>query len=236
MTPPARRAGGRQARRAAGRRTGRRAGDSGTREAILESARRQFAEHGYDHATIRAIAAQAEVDPALVHHFFGTKERLFAAAMELPIVPSEIISAALAEGYRPPDQSPGEHMVRSALAVWEAAGIRDSFLGLLRSALTSERAAGMLREFVTQAVLEPLASHAGGRDAEDTAFRASLIGSHMLGLALARYVLRFGPIAAARPDELAAAIGPTIDRYLTGDIGGDLGGNVGGDLGGAAES
>jgi AcrR family transcriptional regulator len=223
VTPEARRVGSRQARRAAGRRTGRRAGDSGTRDAILESARGQFAEHGYDHATIRGIAAQAGVDPALVHHFFGTKERLFAAAMELPIVPSEIISAALDEGYRPPAESPGEHMVRSALAVWETAGIRDSFQGLLRSALTSERAAGMLREFVTQAVLEPLASRAGGRDAEDTAFRASLIGSHMLGLALARYVLRFGPVAAASPDELAAAIGPTIDRYLNGDLGGPTG-------------
>jgi AcrR family transcriptional regulator len=220
VTPEARRAGSRQARRAAGRRTGRRAGDSGTREAILESARGQFAEHGYDHATIRGIAARAGVDPALVHHFFGTKERLFAAAMELPVVPSEIISAALDEGYRQQEESPGEHMVRSALAVWETAGIRDSFQALLRSALTSERAAGMLREFVTQAVLEPLASRAGGHDAEDTAFRASLIGSHMLGLAIARYVLRFGPVAAANPDELAAAIGPTIDRYLTGDLGG----------------
>ena len=78
-------------------RGGRRAGDSGTREAILDAARRQFADHGYDGLTIRGIAADAAVDPALVHHFYGTKERLFAAAMRLPVVPSEVLTAAFAE-------------------------------------------------------------------------------------------------------------------------------------------
>lgn len=86
-------------------RTGRRTGDSGTREAILAAAREQFAEHGYDGATIRAIAAAAAVDPALVHHFYGSKERLFAAAMQLPFVPSEMITAALAEIADRPGES-----------------------------------------------------------------------------------------------------------------------------------
>jgi AcrR family transcriptional regulator len=114
-------------------RTGRRAGDSGTREAILESARVQFAERGYDGATIRAIARAAGVDAALVHHFYGTKERLFAAAMELPVVPSEVITAALAETSRAPDESAGEHLVRSALALWDSPGVRASYVrGLLQ--------------------------------------------------------------------------------------------------------
>lgn len=197
---------------------GRRAGDSGTREAILDSARGQFAEHGYDGATIRAIAAAAGVDPALVHHFYGSKERLFAAAMQLPVVPSEVISAALAEAGRGPGESAGQHLVRSALAMWESAELRGAFAALLRSALTSPRAAVMLREFLTEAILQPVASLAGGTDPESTPFRASLIASHMLGLALTRYVLQFGPVAAASADDLAAAIGPAIDRYLTGDI------------------
>jgi AcrR family transcriptional regulator len=201
-------------------RTGRRAGDSGTREAILAAAREQFAEHGYDGATIRAIAAVAGVDPALVHHFYGSKERLFAAAMQLPVVPSEIITAALAESGRGPGESVGEHLVRSALAVWESAEPRGAFVALLRSALTSEQAAIMLREFLAEAILGPVASVAGGGDPETTPFRAALIAAHMVGLALTRYVLRFEPVAAATPDELAAAVGPAIDRYLAGDISG----------------
>jgi AcrR family transcriptional regulator len=213
-----RRSAGRSGSRASAVRTGRRAGESGTREAILESARGQFAERGYDGATIRAIAAAAGVDPALVHHFYGTKERLFAAAMRLPVIPSEAIGAAFAEGV-PPGVSVGEHLVRSALATWESADVRDAFRALLRSALTSEQAAAMLREFLAEAILRPVASVAADTDPERTPFRASLVATQMLGLALMRYVLRLGPVAAAGPDELAAAIGPTIDRYLTRDLG-----------------
>jgi AcrR family transcriptional regulator len=199
-------------------RTGRRSGDSGTREAILESARRQFAEHGYDGATIRAIAAGAGVDPALVHHFYGGKEHLFAAAMQLPVVLSEVITAALADSARPAGVSAGQHMVASALAFWESERLFASFQGLLRSALTSEQAARMLREFLTEAILGPVASLADDTDPASTPFRASLVASQMLGLALARYVLRFGPVATASREELAAAIGPNIDRYLTGNL------------------
>jgi AcrR family transcriptional regulator len=201
-----------------GRRTGRRSGESGTREAILEAARQQFGLHGYDGATIRGIATGAGVDPALVHHFYGTKEHLFAAAMRLPMIPSEAISAALADGARPPGVTVGEHMVRTALSLWEAPGVRDAFIGLLRSAVTSEQATAMLREFITDAILRPVASAADHSDPESIAFRASMVATQMLGLAMTRYVLRFGQVAAASPDELAAMIGPTIDRYLTGKL------------------
>jgi AcrR family transcriptional regulator len=197
-------------------RTGRRSGDSGSKVAILEAARAQFAEYGYHGATIRAIAAVAGVDPALVHHFYGTKERLFAAAMELPLIPSEAITAALAR--REPGTSLGTHMVRSALALWESAGMLGSLQAMLRSALTSEQAAATLRDFLAETILTPLASVAEGANPDRTSFRASLIGTQMLGLAVGRYVLRFGPVAEASPEELAAAIGPVIDRYLTGDI------------------
>jgi AcrR family transcriptional regulator len=197
-------------------RTGRRAGESGTREAILSASRAQFAEHGYEGATIRSIARAAGVDAALVHHYYGSKERLFAAAMQLPLVPSEVITAALTQ--RDPGESLGTHMVRTALSVWESAEVRDAFLTMLRSALTSEQAAATLREFITEAILRPLASAADGGVAERTPFRASLVATQMLGLALGRYLLRFEPVAGATADELAVAVGPTIDRYLTGDI------------------
>jgi AcrR family transcriptional regulator len=215
VTTPRRQSAKRHVRSAV--RTGRRAGDSGTREAILQAAREQFAERGYEAATIRAIAAVAGVDPALVHHFYGTKEGLFAAAMQLPFVPSEVITAALAD--RPAGQPAGEYLVRTALTLWDSPGVRDAFVGILRSAVTSDQAAAMLREFVSRAILAPVASLAGGSDPEQTPFRTALVGSHMIGLAMARYILQLPPVATADADTLAAAIGPTIDRYLTGDLG-----------------
>jgi AcrR family transcriptional regulator len=204
-------------------RSGRRAGDSGTREAILEAARARFAEHGYDGATIRGIAADAGVDPALVHHFHGSKERLFTAAMRLPVVPSEVLTSAFAAAGPPGEQvSPGEQLVRTALTVWESTEVLSVFTGLLRSALTSEAAASMFREFITDAILGPVGAMIRARhpeaDPADAAYRASAVASQMVGLALARYVLRLGPVAEASAADLAATIGPTLDRYLTGDI------------------
>jgi AcrR family transcriptional regulator len=201
--------------RAASARTGRRAGDSGTREAILDSARLRFAEHGYTGATIRGIAAGAGVDPALVHHFYGSKEKLFAAAMRLPAVPSEVIAAALASGD---GTSPGAHLVATVLAIWEDPAVHGVIIGLLRSAMNSEPAAGLLREFITDAILAPVRALARADSPDDAAYRAGAVASQMLGLALTRYVLRIGPVATASIPDLAATIGPTIERYLTGDI------------------
>src|SRR5579859_6398917 len=177
-------------------RGGRRSGDSGTSEAILDAARAQFAEHGYRGATIRAIAARAQVDPALVHHFYGTKEALFAAAMRLPVVPSEVLTAALArEAWATEGGDPvaglGEHMVRTALGLWESDQLRETFIGLLRSAVTSEQAAVMLREFIADSILSTVARAAGllthGSTAE-AEFRAAMVATQMLGLALTRLV------------------------------------------------
>jgi hypothetical protein len=173
------------------------------------------------------------VDPALVHHFYGSKERLFAAAMRLPVIPSEVLTAALAPEARAPGMSLGEHMVRTALGVWESTAIFPAFLGLLRSAVTSEKAAAMLREFMVDSILRPIAhaaaapgapgrggsaSRAGHAGQEDADYRAAMAATQMLGLALARYVLALPAVAGASADDLAAAIGPTLDRYLTGDI------------------
>lgn len=235
------------------RRSGRRAGDSGTREAILAAARERFAGHGYERTTIRGIAADAGVDPALVHHFYGTKERLFAAAIRLPVVPGEIIATALDPAAREPGRSLGEHLLRTVLGAWDVAEMRSPFLGLLRSAVTSERAAAMMREFTTEAILRrvaeaaqkahpgreagPVPAGAGGgpgpaagtepgtgaaqgeRPARSEAeFRAALVASQVLGLALTRYVLELEPLVTADTGDLAAAIGPTLERYLAGDL------------------
>jgi AcrR family transcriptional regulator len=197
-------------------RTGRRAGDSGTREAILDAARARFARSGYDGATTRGIAAEAGVDPALLHHFFGTKERLFVAAMRFPMLPSEFLSDVVtAERDRL-----GEVIVRLVMQIWDDPDARSTALGLLRSAVTNEGAARMLREFVSSAILSVVQRAAATPDAD---FRASLVASQVVGLAFARFVVEFEPIASASADELVTAIGPTIQRYLTGEIGGGRG-------------
>jgi AcrR family transcriptional regulator len=204
------------------RRAGRRAGETRTREAILDAARRSFAAHGYDAATIRAIAADAGVNPALVHHFYRTKEGLFAAAMQLPVRPSEILGGAfgaakdrLGDDF---DQHVGEIMVGTMLRAWETAEVRTAFLGLLRTAATTDQGLVMLREFVTSAILISLIRVAGLGDDADGRYRAALAGSQVVGLGFTRYLLRLEPIASASVEDLVAAIGPTVQRYLTGDL------------------
>jgi len=204
---------------------GRRAGESGTREAILDAARREFGARGYDGATIRGIAAAAGVNPALVHHFYGAKEQLFAAAMRLPVVPSQVLSAVMAaERERLGDDFVnhiGEALVRGLLGIWEAPEPRSAFLGLIRSAVTSERSAAMLREFVTGTILATLMQVARPADADDrtSRYRASLVATQVIGLGFARYVLQLKPLATASTEDLVAAIGPALQRYLTGDLG-----------------
>lgn len=212
----------REPRRAPRRGPGRRAGENRTREAILGAARRRFGEQGYDGATIRGIAADAGVNPALVHHFYGTKERLFTAAMRLPLVPSEIITNVLgAERERlGPEFGPrlGEILVGTVLRTWDVADIRTAFLGLLRAAATTEQGVAMLREFVTSTILAGLVQAAGLGDDAEGRYRATLVASQVVGLGFARYVLGLEPLASASAEDLVAAIGPTVQRYLTGDL------------------
>jgi AcrR family transcriptional regulator len=207
-------------------RVGRRAGESGTKDAIAEAARAQFSELGYHGATIRGIAAVAEVDPALVHHFYGTKEALFAAAMKIPVVPSEVLTAALSpagggSGSLVSEPGFGAHLVRTALTLWESDQLRETFIGLIRSAVTSEQAALMLREFIADSILGTISRMAGldvRGSAAEAEYRAAMVATQMLGLALTRLVLRLPAVAGASVDELAATVGPSVERYLTGEI------------------
>jgi AcrR family transcriptional regulator len=198
-------------------RTGRRPGVSGTREAILGAARRAFAEHGYQHATIRGVADLAGVDPALVHHYFGTKQELFVAAVQLPVNPVEQLMAVLDED---PGQA-GRRMVETFLSLWDHAATQSPLLALIRSAVGDEHAAAMLREFITEEVLGQIAHRLGSADAR---LRATLVGSQIIGLAMARYIVKVEPLASAPPTQVVAAVGPTLQRYLTGDLADPVGG------------
>jgi AcrR family transcriptional regulator len=192
-------------------RTGRRPGAGGTREAILDAAREHFAEHGFSDTSVRAVAARAGVDPALVHHYFGTKDGLFAAAMELPIDPAAVLPVLLEPGL----DGLGERLVRFFLSVWDEPAPRTRIQAILRSALTHEAAAALLRDFVTREIFGRVAAAV---DAPDARLRASLVGTQLVGLGVLRYIVRVEPLASADPDAVVAAVAPTIQRYLTGEL------------------
>jgi len=191
--------------------SGRRPGQSGTRDAILAAARLAFATRGYGATSVRAVARAAGVDPSLVLHFFGSKDGLFEAALELPLDPVAIVAGLLAGDL----DTLGERVVRTFLGVWDATPGQGPMLAMLRSAVSHEDSAAMLRELLLRVILRPVAHGAGG-DRPD--LRASLLASQVVGLALTRYVLKLAPVASASADDLAPLLGPTLQRYLTGTL------------------
>ncbi|MEU1390199.1 MULTISPECIES: TetR family transcriptional regulator [unclassified Nonomuraea] len=188
------------------RRPGRRPGSADTRGEILTAARRVFAEKGFDKATVRGIAREAKVDPALVHHYFETKEGMFAAAMQLPITPDEVVPLLL-DG---PREEIGERLVRMILRVTAEPGTREPMIALMRSALTNEQAAAMFREFITNALLFQVADRLGVPH-----LRIEAAFGQMYGVIMGRYVIQLEPLASADPEELVELIAPTIQRYFT---------------------
>lgn len=192
------------------RRSGRRPGSTGTREAVLASAREAFTDSGYRSATIRSIAAAAGVDPALVMHFFGNKETLFAEAMRPPFEPAAILGGALKAN---PDRA-GETVATFFLEAWDSDSQRRSLLGLVRSAVTEEAAAAMFRDSVLCGVEAALTEFGS----DQPGLRASLVASQLIGLAIGRYIVRLQPLVEVPRAELVAAVAPALQRYITGDI------------------
>jgi AcrR family transcriptional regulator len=191
---------------------GRRPGSNRTREAILGSARRLFAELGYDRTTIRAVAAEAGVDAALVIHFFGSKQQLFLSVVELPFEPAEVLPRLL-EGDR---ATVGDRFAGFLVSILDNPDARGRLTGMVRAAASEPEAARMLRELITERVLGPLA-HALG--VEDSRLRATLVGSQVVGLVMARHVVGVEPLASVDRDALVRALAPTFQRYLTGSLG-----------------
>ncbi|MGY1914704.1 TetR/AcrR family transcriptional regulator [Blastococcus sp. SYSU DS0973] len=192
--------------------TGRRPGNPDTRQAVLAAAREAFAERGFDGATIRRIATAAGVDPALVHHYFGSKDRLFLAAIEAPANPAELLPEVLAGGR----DNLGENLVRMLLRVWDGP-MQPAALALVRSAVGNEWTAKLLREFLVSQVLRRVVGTLDLPPAEREA-RGALVASQLIGLVMARYVLKVEPLASSAPEPLVAGMGPTVQRYLTGEL------------------
>jgi AcrR family transcriptional regulator len=198
------------------RRSGRRPGKQDTREAILAAAREVFAERGYDGASIRAIATSAGVDPALVHHYFGTKEQLFTATVRAPIDPSEVIPKIIAGG---PVEQLGERMVETFLGVWEHPVSGPAFEAVLRGAFANRLSARLLREFFAVQILRRALQNLGTiMDPAEVPLRANLAASQLFGLAVIRYVFRFEPLASLPREAVVAAVAPNLQRYLTGEL------------------
>jgi AcrR family transcriptional regulator len=179
---------------------------------VLAAARAAFAEHGFTATTIRRIASAAGVDPALVHHYFGTKDALFVAAVGAPADPDEFLPEVLAT----PREEVGAAVVRTVLRVWDGPA-RTAGLALFRSAVGNEWTARLLREFLLSRVVGRVV---GSLDlpAEEHEARGALVVSQLTGLLVTRYVFRFEPLASAPAPEVVAAVGPTVQRYLTGDV------------------
>lgn len=199
------------ARQEAPRRRGRRPGGTDTRAALVDAARAVFIEQGYEGATVRTIAARAEVDAAMVNHWFGGKAGLFAeAVLKLPFNPQEVVERLLVGDVT----DIGQRIVRTFLTVWDTTG-GGVFAALMRSVTSHELAADTLREFlvknIVERVLTPLVD-------DDLEFRATLVASQLVGMGMVRYVVRFEPFATADVDTVVTAVAPTVQRYITGPV------------------
>jgi AcrR family transcriptional regulator len=192
------------------KRPGRRPGDNRTRAAILAAARGQFAELGYDAASVRGIARTADVDPSLVLHYFGSKAGVFEEALEFPFEPSEVVERIV----HGPRAEIGRRLVQFFLSIWDDPARREHMLGLLRAATTSAEAARLLREGLGARVLGPVGEHLG----PDGPLRMSLCGAHLVGLGITRYIVGLEPLASLTPEQVVDVVSPALQRYMTGSL------------------
>ena len=192
------------------RRRGRRPGGADTRAELLDAARVEFAQRGYEGATVRVIADRAGVDPAMVNHWFGGKEALFSEALQLPVNPAEVMTAIM-----PGDpERLGERIVGQFLTIWDQTG-GGPMATILRSIASHDDAARMLREFIGNVMVKRVVA-AVAPDRPD--LRAGLVGSQLFGMGLVRYVLKLEPLASADHATVIGAVAPNLQRYLTGPL------------------
>ncbi|MDX2683649.1 TetR/AcrR family transcriptional regulator [Streptomyces soliscabiei] len=180
-----------------------------TRDRILTAAREEFSERGYEKTSVRGIAKAAGVDPALVHHYFGTKEQVFEAAVEVAFAPALSAPEAVADG--PLDQV-GERFARFVFGVWENPTTRKPLLAILRSAVNNDTAAAVFRRLVASQLLRRVAAQLDLPDAE---LRAELAAAQLVGCAMLRYVVKLEPLASADLEQIIARVAPVVQGHLT---------------------
>jgi len=186
---------------------GRRPGTSSSREDIAGAARTQFAELGYDRTTIRGVAAAAGVDPALVMHFYGSKQRLFIETMQLPF-DAPALADELAAGDR---ATVGRRVIEYLLAAWEQPHTRALFVGRARASASEPEAAKLLRDQITRELIGPLARSIG---ADRPELRAALVSTQLIGWVFARWILEVEALRPLDVEQAARVLGPALQRYL----------------------
>jgi AcrR family transcriptional regulator len=186
---------------------GRRPGASGARQEIASAARRQFGEHGYARATIRSIAAEAGVDPSLVIHYFGTKQRLFGEVVDLGFNP-DLLIASVIDG---PIEQRGRRLARFVVELLKNPHYGAAFTALIHAASSEPQAATLWRERIRHDVFLPLTRTLQLDRAE---VRAAIAATQTLGLVIGCHILKLEALTALADDELVALIGPTLQRYL----------------------
>ena len=189
---------------------GRRPGAPDTRAEVLAAARSSFAEKGFRGTTIRAVASAAAVDPALVHHYFGTKDDLFLAALQMPVDPRELLAPVVAQG---PDGA-GERLLRIFLSVWDDPDTQVQLLAVVRSTLDTDGTTLLKDGFIPVVVGPVLAQLVKDRPE----VRIPLVASQVVGLIVARYVIAFPAMAQMPAEDVVARMGPVLQHYLTGDL------------------
>lgn len=200
----------------AARGRGRPPGRSDTRASILRAARERFAATGFGGTTIRAIARDAGVDPALVHHYFGSKDELFVASLELPVDPREVLAQRLSEDGGAGTAVPGERLLRAMLSVWDDPELRPGLLAGVRR-LLEPGGEDLIRTGFVPVVLRPMGELLGVDRPER---RMPLVATQVIGMVLARYVIVLEPVCSMSVDELVSVFAPTLERYLTEDLDG----------------
>ena len=190
---------------------GRRPGGPDTRGEILAAARRSFAEKGFGGTTIRAVAGEAGVDPALVHHYFGAKDDLFLAALQIPVDPRALVPTVFAPGV----EGAGERLLRVFFSVWDDPHARLPLIALVRASLVQETPESLLHQGILRMLLTPMRAALAPDEADR---RVELVVSQMVGLVVTRYLLALEPLASMPAEELIAAVAPTLQRYLDGPL------------------
>ncbi|GGN05363.1 TetR/AcrR family transcriptional regulator [Streptomyces fuscichromogenes] len=181
-----------------------------TRDRILATAREEFSEHGYEKTSVRAIAKAAGVDSALVHHYFGTKEQIFEAAIAVAFAPALNAPVAIADG---PLDGVGERLTRFVFGVWENPTTRTPLLAIVRSAVNNDTAAAVFRRLVVAQLLRRIAQRLEVPDAE---LRVELAAAQLVGCAMLRYVIKVEPLASADLEHIVVRIAPVVQGHLTG--------------------
>jgi AcrR family transcriptional regulator len=192
-------------------RAGRRRGNPDTRATILVAAQSEFADKGFDRVSMRGIAKVAGVDPSLMYHYFGSKDDVLLASLDVPFDPREVIPALTRDGVA----GLGDRIASRFLTIWDDPANQTRLVTVVRASMSSSAAQDLLTNGVARMILGPIREVI---PTEEAALRTSFVASQLLGLAVTRYVLRLEPLASAPPEVVIAAIGPTLQRYLDGDV------------------